>query len=1715
MNPHDSNDPRTSLFEIEESSLISDSYPLSDNVSFENNIDRRINAWSSVRKCIIANLYSFFIARNIPKNVEGIVTLLSEFVETRRYSHIRQYKSDRIFYYQNRYYASDFSSFVSIKSDVLPLQSPLVYEVTKKDNVFLNSMLPVFNKYINTLLWTELQHYRVNVKNFKTAIKNSENEVPQSLRRKNVNNIIKIVYENFFSKDDEKVAIFYEKKKLKDFLNYFSKIKSEYVYVFICPNNELMIADGRDEILSSSISLCMRNPYPESSEKEKSSSIPVLDLEKIGFNFLKTIPTLNDSSFTIEFERRKIYYSKTRLSVISMLLKHFPTVVKGTTPDTRESLLSWKPQSVFHSMSEREKFDRIVEPSLMVRQIEDLEHQLTDVKNSILEIDEVPKNWNDTKKAWLEKNQSKRQNLAKRRDELSQMITRFRNGTLENNDTVLLKKTLDAVYVQQNKKYTENQLQQYISLLENKSFDSVTGLDYYPTPPDIVQKALNSISIQCGDRVLEPSAGKGNFLDAVKSAYGDCISLYAIELSAYNREILELKGYDIIGDDFLQFAVVSTNKRGIATLDPSVKFDKIVMNPPFMKGMDYVHLQKAFELLKEDGELVAILPASSYVGLGREATSKRNFIERNGGSITIIKADEYNKNMEFTQLTIDIALVTLKKMAKEEYVSSLTKTESSSYSKYMELPNKGVLTMPKRMVTDIDTGYVKPEIVTAQEQFVKKDIPDYFRQIHSSSRLSLFDHQRFGVNKGIHALLTSPQRGFLLGDGTGAGKTIQMLTIAAYFWQTTGKPVTIFTIDDKIIRTSFMQDGIKMGFSAPEYSPVDEQKPIQRPKNYMGLYDTLNDKPSKKQTENKTLPPIYYGVEKTLSIRNGINMFTYNALSLIKDSDDLNKKLRHAHEKEKENSAFWRDVLSTGMESLKGEPVNPKIKDNIFEYLKNNNIEVPETIDLRKSTWKELVLSAGTDDTKSLQKAFASLVGLSVPSTEKAAQNLVKVQDEYARYYKDKLKEIFEDSSLVIFDEAHKIKNLLLNTEKQSGRAFFAKIITDNAERVMFATATPCDRPYDILYLSRAGLFEDAQDFVRKMALVGVYYQAEKRDSEGNVVRRGRWFTPKNSESLTTANYSIGELFDFITRKGNMLRREIQYTNLDVSFIDVIVPHSIIKQLEFITSSLKYKDDRGREVVDKTKELQRHQEAVEEYKLDEVVSLTKKEIAEGRNVIIFTSMVDEGTQEREDGSTKIGSVRILKNRLSELYGSDAVGVLVSANSEYEKYRRLEFIDQFQKGVKRILIATITSGGTGTNLDDQLGNAPRTIICVTAPLSFINVMQGIGRVVRANTKSRSRAYFVFAKTDHPNVAESHIPVELWLKNLIGSKFKTLHAAVKGEVAILNPEEVQRVESAGESGAAALIEMNSEKLSAREHSLYKKTGSEYNGWDMPTKSAISIKRVGTSYSHQCFIRARSKEELYAWAQINKDFIDKWNLQFNIDENFRRYHGSHYGKSFYTHNAKDWKESYELWNAMLNLIKPEEFKYMTNEYTAYEVGDKIIATTDLLSTDTKIGSVGTIVDVIPVTVGQNENGNIIQYRYDVEWSNKKVSMNLFGWQIKPDGNKYMASSKYKIGDLLLDYTGDRDSERVFKELSDMIKSKKTTFEFDYSERYDFSIYRVVDIGFDVKDGEHEYVVKSKGRDNPINVVKIALGILELNEGSELRISESELNKMYLLRK
>lgn len=139
---------------------------------------------------------------------------------------------------------------------------------------------------------------------------------------------------------------------------------------------------------------------------------------------------------------------------------------------------------------------------------------------------------------------------------------------------------------------------------------------YFPTPPQIVQRMLDEADIQPGHRVLEPSAGKGNIADAIRSQHPHA-HLTVIEPWGRLREVLSLKQHVLHeDDDFLTHATT---------------YDRIVMNPPFEKGQDVDHVRHAYELLRPGGRLVAIMSEGPFFRADRKSAAFRTWLQEHEG----------------------------------------------------------------------------------------------------------------------------------------------------------------------------------------------------------------------------------------------------------------------------------------------------------------------------------------------------------------------------------------------------------------------------------------------------------------------------------------------------------------------------------------------------------------------------------------------------------------------------------------------------------------------------------------------------------------------------------------------------------------------------------------------------------------------------------------------------------------------------------------------------------------------------------------------------------------------------------------------------------------------------------------------------------------------------------------------------------------------------
>lgn len=149
--------------------------------------------------------------------------------------------------------------------------------------------------------------------------------------------------------------------------------------------------------------------------------------------------------------------------------------------------------------------------------------------------------------------------------------------------------------------------------------------EFYPTPQSLAGKMLGKVKWKNVRSILEPSAGKGDILDAAMQLACDyrnkrlvsyemehhfCDVVDTLEIDSNMRLILKGKGYKVIGDDFLTF---TTQKR----------YDLIIMNPPFSNGDE--HLLKAISLMQHGGQIICLLNAET---IRNQYTNRRKLLNQ-------------------------------------------------------------------------------------------------------------------------------------------------------------------------------------------------------------------------------------------------------------------------------------------------------------------------------------------------------------------------------------------------------------------------------------------------------------------------------------------------------------------------------------------------------------------------------------------------------------------------------------------------------------------------------------------------------------------------------------------------------------------------------------------------------------------------------------------------------------------------------------------------------------------------------------------------------------------------------------------------------------------------------------------------------------------------------------------------------------------------------
>lgn len=154
--------------------------------------------------------------------------------------------------------------------------------------------------------------------------------------------------------------------------------------------------------------------------------------------------------------------------------------------------------------------------------------------------------------------------------------------------------------------------------------------NFFPSPTAVVARLIELSDIERGMRLLEPSAGRGAIAWACAEA-GALVDCY---------ELMEANFTSIAGDRRLE----SVRHMDFLAQSPEASYDRVVMNPPFLKQADIKHVTHAHKFLKPGGLLVSVMSAGVTFRTDANTKAFRVMVEERGGHIEPLPENSFKSS---------------------------------------------------------------------------------------------------------------------------------------------------------------------------------------------------------------------------------------------------------------------------------------------------------------------------------------------------------------------------------------------------------------------------------------------------------------------------------------------------------------------------------------------------------------------------------------------------------------------------------------------------------------------------------------------------------------------------------------------------------------------------------------------------------------------------------------------------------------------------------------------------------------------------------------------------------------------------------------------------------------------------------------------------------------------------------------------------------------
>ena len=328
-----------------------------------------------------------------------------------------------------------------------------------------------------------------------------------------------------------------------------------------------------------------------------------------------------------------------------------------------------------------------------------------------------------------------------------------------------------------------------------------------------------------------------------------------------------------------------------------------------------------------------------------------------------------------------------------------------------------------------------------------------------------------------------------------------------------------------------------------------------------------------------------------------------------------------------------------------------------------------------------------------------------------------------------------KNRGLIIYDEAHAIKNFTTATAKQ------ARVLTEAADHVMHATATPMAHSHEAAYF----LSEISGQTIEQVEKRLGFQLVPQTDGAGKVTG----YDIKLDKGVTPAMVlrNLIDIRQAAVKAGGLLRREYPYHGSFYYKISELgqslVEHNLIK--DYFTDNI----NRSQSMTAKkhwsgqrTQTLQRWGEHLQAPKM---LAAILDDLRNGRVSVVFGKTIGrqqvKGYKSRAEKVLTTWSVPgLLETLAKEL---DKRGIEYAQVFNDSPTAKANAVRSFQQGKARVLLATPQSGGESFSMDDIVGDRPRNAHS-TLPRGGVTVDQMVGRVSRRNTASPANFNFYYAR-----------------------------------------------------------------------------------------------------------------------------------------------------------------------------------------------------------------------------------------------------------------------------------------------------------------------------------------------------------------------------------